>query len=75
MEEGATHVPLGTLDHKCAIKHKNRGPLPDFLTTPSTPSKEFENDCGSMIDSRQSKVRLGKDKWGLTRKKLFNKIQ
>ncbi len=28
------------LDHKNAIKHENRG-LPDFLTTLSTPSKEF----------------------------------
>jgi hypothetical protein len=23
-------------------------PLPDFFTTPCTPSKEFENDCASM---------------------------
>jgi hypothetical protein len=28
---------------------KMEDPLPDFLTTPSTPSKEFENDCASMV--------------------------
>jgi hypothetical protein len=36
------------LYHKNAIKHENRGPPPRFFTTPSTPSKEFENDCASM---------------------------
>jgi hypothetical protein len=36
-------------DHKNAVKHENRGPL-DFLTTPCTPSKEFENDCASKIN-------------------------
>jgi hypothetical protein len=39
---------LNKLSHKNAIKHENRGPLSDFLTTPSTPSKEFKNDCASM---------------------------
>jgi hypothetical protein len=30
-----------------AIKHEKRRPL-YFITTPKTPSKEFENDCVSM---------------------------
>jgi hypothetical protein len=28
---------------------KKENPLPDFFTTPCTPSKEFENDCASMV--------------------------
>jgi hypothetical protein len=32
---------------KNALKHENISPL-YFLTTPNTPSKEFENDCASM---------------------------
>jgi hypothetical protein len=28
---------------------KIEDPLPYFLTTPSTPSKEFENDCINVI--------------------------
>jgi hypothetical protein len=36
-------------NHKNAIKHENRDTPPDFLTIPSTPSKEFETDCASMI--------------------------
>jgi hypothetical protein len=28
---------------------KIEDPLPDFFTTPCTPSKEFENDCASVI--------------------------
>jgi hypothetical protein len=28
---------------------KKEDPLPDFLTTPCTHSKEFENDCGASI--------------------------
>jgi hypothetical protein len=28
---------------------KIEAPLPDFLRTPSTPSKEFENVCASMV--------------------------
>jgi hypothetical protein len=38
----------GKLYHKNAIKHEKEDPLPDFLITPSTPSKEFENDCASL---------------------------
>jgi hypothetical protein len=33
--------------HKNAIKHKNRGLPLYFLTTPCTPSKEFENEVQS----------------------------
>jgi hypothetical protein len=32
------------LGHENAIKHKNRRPL-NFLITPCTPLKEFQNDC------------------------------
>ncbi len=32
-------------DHNNAIKTKIEDPLQDFLTTPSTPSKEFEMMC------------------------------
>jgi hypothetical protein len=32
------------------LGHKNAIKL-DFLTTPFTPSKEFENDCASMFVS------------------------
>jgi hypothetical protein len=44
--------------HKKTLKNCNikmqqntkiEDPLPDFLTTPCTPSKEFENDCASMF--------------------------
>jgi hypothetical protein len=35
------------LGHKNAVKLKNMKP-PDFITTPCTPAKEFENDCASM---------------------------
>ena len=35
------------LGHKNAIKQKKRTTL-GFLTTPTTPSKEFENNCASM---------------------------
>jgi hypothetical protein len=34
------------LGHKNAIKHKKEDFL-DFLTNPTTPLKEFENDCAS----------------------------
>jgi hypothetical protein len=40
------------LDNKNAIKHRNRGPPPRFLTTPSTPSKEFENGYASTNSKR-----------------------
>jgi hypothetical protein len=30
---------------------KIEDPLLDFLTTPCTPSKEFENDCASMLQT------------------------
>jgi len=36
------------LDHKNAIKHKNMRPPLDFLITPCTHSKEFENHLKSM---------------------------
>jgi hypothetical protein len=39
------------LDHKNAIKMKIDDPLPDFIKTPSTPSKETENDCAVCIYS------------------------
>jgi hypothetical protein len=55
-EEGGTSCTpskdFEKFGHKNAIKHENRGPPTprlDFLTTPRTPSKEFENDCTSMI--------------------------
>jgi hypothetical protein len=36
------------LDHKNAIKHKNRGPSPRFShITKYPPSKQSENDCAS----------------------------
>ena len=39
----APHVPppkdFEKLDHKNVIKHENRGPLPDFLTTQGTTLK------------------------------------
>jgi len=34
--------------HKNTTKHENRGTPLDFLTAPSTPSKEFENDCAHL---------------------------
>jgi hypothetical protein len=38
--------------HKNAIEHeKEPPPPPDFLTTPSTPLKEFENNCAPMVRS------------------------
>jgi hypothetical protein len=52
-DAGAPHLPpqktLTNCNIKNAIRHENRGPHPRFFTTPSTPSKEFENDCASMI--------------------------
>ncbi len=47
-EEGATSCTpskdFEQLDHKNAINHKNReNPLPDFLTTPSTPANPQKN--------------------------------
>jgi hypothetical protein len=42
---------LQKLEQKNAIKYKNRGTPLDSLTTPSTPSKVFENDCASMKQS------------------------
>ncbi len=33
---------------------KIENPLPDFFTTPRTPSKEFENDCASMSGTKQT---------------------
>jgi hypothetical protein len=51
-EEGHLMYPLkdfGKLGHTNAINNKSRRPL-DFLTTPSTPSKEFENDCASKYE-------------------------
>jgi hypothetical protein len=30
------------------IQKKETPPPPDFLTTPSTPSKEVENECATM---------------------------
>ena len=32
---------------------KIEDPLPDFLTTSCTPSKEFGNDCASMITTNR----------------------
>jgi len=52
-EEGGTSCSpskdFEKLDHKNAIKHEKRIPPLDFLTAPCTPSKEFENDCASMV--------------------------
>jgi hypothetical protein len=44
------------LDLENAIKHENRGPLPDFLTTPSTPSKELENEFESMTPTGHNRL-------------------
>jgi hypothetical protein len=43
--EGSISKDFQKLGHKNAIKHKNRRTPPGFLTTPCTPSKEFENEC------------------------------
>jgi hypothetical protein len=49
---GAPHVPPQKTLKNCNIKMQHNtkieGPLPDYFTTPCTPSKEFENDCASM---------------------------
>jgi hypothetical protein len=37
------------LDHINAFKHENRGPPPKFFHNPKYPSKEYENDCASMM--------------------------
>jgi hypothetical protein len=50
------------LDNKNAIKQENRGPPPRFLTTPSTPSKEFENGYASTDSKRIVKKTLSKEK-------------
>jgi hypothetical protein len=46
---GAPHVPPQKTLKNCNIKMqkntKMKDPLPDFLTTQCTPSKEFKNDC------------------------------
>jgi hypothetical protein len=41
------------LDRKNIIKHENRGFPPNLLTTPS---KELENDCASMIHFNQTLI-------------------
>ncbi len=50
---GAPYVPPQKTLKNCNIKMqlntKIEDPLPDFLTTPCTPSKEFEKDCASML--------------------------
>jgi hypothetical protein len=50
---GAPHVPHQKTSKDWIVKMqentKIEDPLPYFLTTPSTPSKEFENDCINVI--------------------------
>jgi hypothetical protein len=51
---------FGKLGHTNAINNKSRRPL-DFLTTPSTPIKELENDCASMSNTNQTNNSLKSD--------------
>jgi hypothetical protein len=39
------------LGHTNAIRHKNMKPFVNFLTTPCTSSKDFENDCAPFLIS------------------------
>jgi hypothetical protein len=41
---------LGSKKCNKSIKHKNRRYPLDFLKTPHSHSKEFENDCASMSE-------------------------
>jgi hypothetical protein len=48
--QGAHLKTSKNLGHKKATKHQNRRKTRlEFFTTPSTPLKEFENDCASMV--------------------------
>jgi hypothetical protein len=59
LNTGGSGVRFKTLGRKNAIKHEKGTPTLDFLTTPITPSKEFDqnpkeppwifNFCGSVI--------------------------
>jgi hypothetical protein len=47
-----TPKEYGKSEHKHVINHKNRGPPPRFSHNPKyPPSKEFENDCASMLST------------------------
>jgi hypothetical protein len=52
IKPGAPHAPPQKTLKNCKIKMqlntKIEDPFPDFLKTPCTPSKEFENACASM---------------------------
>ena len=60
MHTGGGHTKkIEKFDRKNVLKH-DKGPPLDFLTTPSTPSKEFENDCATMVKHCQISLEVKK---------------